>query len=118
MGSPERRARSEASDVAAAGESHCEFGFSSRSAASQCASASPEYKPIVAYIGRLHGQTGVHLIHHAIFYALAHGAQLMLLGSSPAPATNGHFWHLKHYLYDRPDVHLELRFRPELAHLV
>ena len=94
------------------------MGFSSRSAASRCASASPEYKPIVAYIGRLDGQTGVHLIHHAILYALAHGAQFMLLGSSPAPATNGHFWHLKHYLYDRPDVHLELRFRPELAHLV
>ena len=28
------------------------------------------------------------------------------------------FWHLEHYLYDRPDVLLELRFPPELAHLV
>ena len=42
----------------------------------------------------------------------------MLLGSSPAPATNGHFWHLKNYLNHHPDVHLELQFRPELAHLV
>jgi starch synthase len=60
----------------------------------------------------------VHLIHHAIFYALARGAQFVLLGSSPDPAINGHFWHLKHHLNDRPDAHLELQFCPELAHLV
>ena len=77
-----------------------------------------EYKPIVAYVGRLDGQKGVHLIHHAIFYAVAEGAQFVLLGSSPDPAINGHFWHLKHYLNDHPDVHLELQFSPELAHLV
>ena len=77
-----------------------------------------EYKPIVAYIGRLDSQKGVHLIHHAIFYALAEGAQFVLLGSSPDPAINGHFWHLKHYLNDHPDVHLELHFSTELAHLV
>jgi starch synthase len=76
------------------------------------------YRPIVAYVGRLDGQKGVHLVHHAIFYALAHGAQFVLLGSSPDPAISGHFWHLKHYLNDRPDVHLELQFSPELAHLV
>ncbi len=68
-----RPARSEASDVAAAAESRCDFGFSPRSGASQCASASLEYKPIVAYIGRLDNQKGVHLIDHAIFYALAPG---------------------------------------------
>ena len=28
------------------------------------------------------------------------------------------FWHLKHYLNDNPDCHLELRFDAELAHLV
>ena len=77
-----------------------------------------EYKPLVAYVGRLDGQKGVHLIHHAIFYALAEGAQFVLLGSSPDPAVDGHFWHLKHYLNDHPDVHLELQFSPELAHLV
>jgi starch synthase len=60
----------------------------------------------------------VHLIHHAIFYALAHGAQFVLLGSSPDPEISGHFWHLKHHLNDNPDVHLELQFSPELAHLV
>jgi len=77
-----------------------------------------EYKPVVAYVGRLDNQKGVHLIHHAIFYALDRGAQFVLLGSSPDPAINGHFWHLKHYLNDHPDVHLELQFCPELAHLV
>ena len=77
-----------------------------------------EYKPIVAYVGRLDSQKGVHLIHHAIFYALAQGAQFVLLGSSPDPAISGHFWHLKHHLNDHPDVHLELQFNPELAHLV
>ncbi len=77
-----------------------------------------DYKPIVAYIGRLDSQKGVHLIHHAIFYALEQGAQFVLLGSSPDPAIGGHFWHLKHYLNDNPDVHLELQFSPELAHLV
>jgi starch synthase len=77
-----------------------------------------EYKPIVAYVGRLDGQKGVHLVHHAIFYSLAQGAQFVLLGSSPDPAISGHFWHLKHYLNNHPDVHLELQFSPELAHLV
>ena len=77
-----------------------------------------EYKPIVAYVGRLDAQKRVHLIHHAVFYALAEGAQFVLSGSSPDPAIDGHFWHLKHYLNDHPDVHLELQFSPELAHLV
>ena len=76
------------------------------------------YKPIVCYVGRLDHQKGVHLVHHAIFYALAQGAQFVLLGSSPDPAISSHFWHLKQHLNDHPDVHLELRFDPELAHLV
>ncbi len=77
-----------------------------------------EYKPIVAYVGRLDRQKGVHLIHHAIFYALDRGAQFVLLGASPDPAINAHFWQLKQHLNDHPDVHLELQFCPELAHLV
>ena len=31
---------------------------------------------------------------------------------------NGHFRHLKDYLNDNPDCHLELGYREELAHLV
>ncbi len=42
----------------------------------------------------------------------------MLLGPSPESSINGYFWHLKHYLNDNPDCHLELRFDAELAHLV
>ncbi len=38
-----------------------------------------EDKPIVAYIGRLDQQKGVHLVHHAMYYALGKGAQFVLL---------------------------------------
>ena len=44
-----------------------------------------DYKPIVAYIGRLDGQKGVHLVQHAIFYALERGAQFVLLGTKSGP---------------------------------
>ena len=76
------------------------------------------HKPIVAYVGRLDHQKGVGLIHHAIFYARAHGAQFVLLGPGSDAEIAGHFRHLKHHLNDDPDVHLELRFDHELAHLV
>jgi starch synthase len=77
-----------------------------------------EFKPIVSYVGRLDHQKGVHLIRHAIFYALAHGCQFVLLGSSPDRGINDHFWHLKSYLNDNPDCHLEVGYNEELAHLV
>jgi starch synthase len=77
-----------------------------------------ESKPIVAYVGRLDHQKGLGLIRHAIFYALAQGAQFVLLGASSDAEIAGHFSDLKHHLNDRPDVHLELRFDHELAHLV
>ena len=77
-----------------------------------------EYKPIIAYVGRIDRQKGVHLIHHAIFYALAQGAQFVLLGSCPDPAVNAHFWQLKHSLNDNPDCHLEIGFDEGLAHLI
>ena len=44
-----------------------------------------EYKPVIAYVGRIDHQKGVHLIEHAIFYALAQGAQFMLAGVLPRP---------------------------------
>jgi starch synthase len=77
-----------------------------------------DFKPIVAYVGRLDSQKGVHLVRHALFYSLWNGAQFVLLGPSPEPAIHDYFWHLKHYLNDSPDCHLELRFDAELAHLV
>ena len=76
-----------------------------------------DYKPIVAYIGRVDRQKGVHLIDHSIFYALAQGAQFVLIGQSPDPAIAAHFWHLKQHLNDNQDCHLELGFSVELAHL-
>jgi starch synthase len=75
-------------------------------------------KPIVAFIGRLDDQKGVHLVHHAIYYSLHKGAQFVLLGSATAAAINSWFWHEKYYLNDNPDVHLELGFNEELSHLI
>jgi starch synthase len=77
-----------------------------------------DYKPIVTYVGRLDSQKGVHLIRHAIFYALERGAQFVLLGASPDPAINHEFWHLKHVLNDSPDCHLEIGYDEELSHLI
>lgn len=77
-----------------------------------------DYKPVMAYIGRLDHQKGVHLIRHALFYGLANGCQFVLLGSSPDREINAHFWHLKHLLNDNPDCHLELGYDEDLAHLI
>ena len=75
-------------------------------------------KPIIAFIGRLDDQKGVHLVHHAIYYALQRGAQFVLLGSATEPHINAWFWHEKHHLNDNPDCHLEIGFNEELAHLI
>jgi starch synthase len=77
-----------------------------------------EFKPIVAYVGRLDAQKGVDLIRHAIFYSLHSGAQFVLLGQGSENGVNGYFAHLKRHLNDHPDCHLELRFSEELAHLI
>lgn len=76
------------------------------------------FKPIVASVGRLDSQKGVHLIHHALFYSLANGAQFVLLGSSPDRGINEHFWRLKRAVNDNPDSHLEIGYDEELAHLI
>jgi starch synthase len=76
------------------------------------------FKPILSYIGRLDRQKGVHLIHHAIFYALARGLQIVVMGGAAEPAINAHFRHLKHLLNDNPDCHLEIGFDVELSHLI
>jgi starch synthase len=77
-----------------------------------------DYKPLVAYVGRLDSQKGVHLIRHAIFYSLQQGAQFVLLGSSPEAGINEEFWSLKHHLNESPDCHLEIGYDEELAHLI
>ncbi|MCP2731497.1 glycogen synthase GlgA [Limnofasciculus baicalensis] len=75
-------------------------------------------KPLIAYIGRLDDQKGVHLVHHAIYYALNKGAQFVLLGSPTESAIGSWFSHEKRHLNDNPDVHLELSFNEELSHLI
>lgn len=75
-------------------------------------------KPVIAYIGRLDNQKGVHLVHHAIYYALQREAQFVLLGSATEPGINAHFRHEKNFLNDNPDCHLELGFNEELSHSI
>lgn len=77
-----------------------------------------EYKPLIVSVGRLDSQKGVHLVRHGLFYALQNNAQFILLGSSPDPEINNYFLHLKHYLNDSPDCHLEIGYNEELAHLI
>jgi starch synthase len=77
-----------------------------------------EYKPVIAYVGRLDAQKGVHLIRHTLFYALEHGAQFVLLGASAEAGINQEFSALKRQLNDDPNCHLELGFDEELAHLI
>lgn len=73
---------------------------------------------MLCFIGRLDGQKGVHLVHHSIYYALSQGAQFVLLGSATEPNLSKWFWHEKQHLNDNPNVHLELGFDEELAHLI
>jgi starch synthase len=75
-------------------------------------------KPIVAFVGRLDPQKGLELVRHAIFYSLQHGAQFVLLGSSPERGINDHFLGLKKCLNDNPDCHLEIAYNEEAAHLI
>jgi starch synthase len=75
--------------------------------------------PIVAYVGRLDEQKGMHLVHHALFYTLARGGQFVLMGDAHHQEDiNDHFWHLKKYLNDNEDCHLEIGYREEDAHLI
>ena len=78
-----------------------------------------KFSPIVGFVGRLDDQKGMHLVHHALFYAMNQGAQFVLLGD--AVGDNGvasHFRQLKRYLNDNPNCHLEVGYTEELAHLV
>jgi starch synthase len=76
------------------------------------------FRPMLTYIGRLDRQKGVELIHHALFYGLARGLQVVIMGVSPDPEINAHFRHLKGFLNDNPDCHIELAFNVELSHLM
>jgi starch synthase len=75
-------------------------------------------RPLICYIGRLDDQKGVHLVHHAIYYALGQEAQFVLLGSATESGINSWFWHEKRHLNNNPNCHLELGFNEELSHLI
>ncbi|MEB3226049.1 MAG: glycosyltransferase, partial [Synechococcus sp.] len=75
-------------------------------------------RPLIAYIGRLDDQKGVHLVHHAMYYALNRGAQFILLGSATEGLINSWFWHEKYHLNDNPNCHIELGFNAELSHMI
>jgi starch synthase len=77
-----------------------------------------EFKPIISYVGRLDPQKGIHLIRHALHYALSRGAQFVLLGDSPDPGISSAFWQLRHQVNNDPNCHLELRYDEELSHLI
>ncbi|MGO9201626.1 MAG: glycogen synthase [Limisphaerales bacterium] len=77
-----------------------------------------DFKPLVAFVGRLDYQKGVNLILDAAPYCLDHGCQFVLLGSSPHGHVNEAFWRLKQRFNDHPDCHLEIGYNEELAHLV
>ncbi len=75
-------------------------------------------RPIVAFVGRLDDQKGVHLVHHALYYTLARSAQFVLLGTPTGPEIGNWFWHEKCHLNNNPNCHLELSFNEELSHLI
>ncbi|MEO0349277.1 MAG: glycogen synthase GlgA [Cyanobacteria bacterium P01_A01_bin.15] len=77
-----------------------------------------EDKPLVAFIGRLDEQKGVHLVHHAMYRALDRGAQFVLLGSATNATISDHFQYEKTHQNDNPNCHLELGFDEELSHLI
>jgi starch synthase len=77
-----------------------------------------DHKPIIAFIGRLDGQKGIPLIRHALFYALSHGAQFILLGTSPDPRITQDFSILKKQFSMNPDCRIELSFNENLSHLI
>ncbi len=77
-----------------------------------------EFRPIVAAVSRLDRQKGVELIRHALFFAINHGAQFVLLGAASEGAINNDFWSLKKYLNENPDCHLEIGYDEHTAHLI
>nr|CRH05217.1 GT5 : glycogen/starch synthases, ADP-glucose [Candidatus Magnetococcus massalia] len=72
-------------------------------------------KPLIAYVGRLDPQKGVHLIKHALVHALNNDAQFVLLGSGSEEAINHEFIDLKNHFNDNPNCHIEVGFHEGLA---
>ncbi len=77
-----------------------------------------DIKPVIAFIGRLDEQKGIPLIRHALFYAASHGAQFVLLGTSPDPRITRDFSNLQKQFAHHPDCRIELRFDEDLSRLI
>ncbi|MBM4155230.1 MAG: glycogen synthase [Lentisphaerae bacterium] len=77
-----------------------------------------DFRPLVAFIGRLDHQKGVPLIQHALHWCLRNGAQFVLLGSGADAAIQNDFGALKRAINDNPDSHLELGFNEDLSHMI
>jgi starch synthase len=75
-------------------------------------------KPLVSVVSRLDHQKGVHLIRHALGYALANDCQFVLLGSAQDPQIDALFRGLKAETEGNPDCHLELAYDEELSHQI
>jgi starch synthase len=75
-------------------------------------------KPLIAFVGRLDPQKGLHLVKHALYYSVRANAQFALLGSSPDSRINNEFLAIKRSVNDNPDCHLEIGYNEELAHLI
>jgi starch synthase len=77
------------------------------------------HSPVVAYVGRLDDQKGMHLVHHALFYTRDYGGQFVLIGDAHHDdRIRDHFLQLKNHLNDDPDCHIEIGYREDLAHLI
>lgn len=75
-------------------------------------------QPLIAFIGRLDQQKGMHQVHHALYYCIERKAQFVMLGSASESAIHDWFWHEKLVLNENPDCHLEIGFSEGLAHLI
>jgi starch synthase len=75
-------------------------------------------KPLISFIGRLDEQKGIHLIKHTLYYALSHGAQFVLLGTSPDQRITRDFTGIQRQFDNHPDCRIELSFNEELSRLI
>ncbi|NCA69365.1 MAG: glycogen synthase [Sphingobacteriia bacterium] len=75
-------------------------------------------KPILILVSRLDHQKGVHLIRFGIQYVLAHGGQVVLLGSALDERIAEQFRQLQAATAEHPDCRLVLAYDEQLAHLM
>ncbi len=77
----------------------------------------PENRILVSVIARLVSQKGPKLIEAALRKTIAEGGQFILLGALSDAETERHFLQLKEEYRHNRNVHIELTYNEELAHL-